>query len=175
MKRGTKRCEDLARSVVRLSAISSQDGLSVWGDISQSFSISLTKAETLLRWSIQYIINSNVFHIQCVQASLLIRDGGWRLNVCPTPTVSHVTFISKIVQHAGASNFLKENNLLRPTSLLTTISTRQKQTYHCITIFMRNCMKQSIDVGKWHLTEITYQMIRFIRFSVWPGSYTKWT
>jgi len=118
----------------------SQDGFTCLSYSLTKFSISLAKAETLLRQSTQYVINSNLFHIQCVQTSLPSRDGGGKLNVCPTPTVSNVTFISQIVEHAVAKQLLQGKTICySPTSLLTTISTRQKQTYHCITIFICNC------------------------------------
>ena len=92
------RCEDLARSVDRLSAIGSQDALIL---LRSSFSAakvihllqcccpsvdhpSLSKYDGLLRHSVQQITNSDLSQIQWIQASLPVRDGALEIRSVPS-------------------------------------------------------------------------------------------
>ena len=84
-----QRCDDLSRSVDRLSSIASQDALLL---LRASFSAtkvlhmlrcspsvsypSLEKFDALLKQAIQRITNSDLSDLQWIQASLLVRDGG---------------------------------------------------------------------------------------------------
>ena len=146
------RCEDLARSVDRLSAIGSQDALIL---LRSSFSAakvihllqcccpsvdhpSLSKYDGLLR---QQITNSDLSQIQWIQASLPVHDGGQGIRSVPSLALSAI-----VASAVPDTTVLQAHCHSSPTSWLTvhsqtTISFRHtcQLGHHSLEMSQKSC------------------------------------
>jgi len=152
------RCEDLARSVDRLSAIGSQDALIL---LRSSFSApkvlhllrccpsadhpSFSKFDGLLRYSVQQITNSNLSEIQWIQASLPVHDGGQGIRSVPSLALSAI-----VASAVPDTTVLQAHCHSSPTSWLTvhsqtTISFRHtcQLGHHSLEMSQKSCQPNS--------------------------------